>query len=914
MQSPLARHLRIEPLEERLALAVITVDSLADGVVNLADATVTLRDALEAANNNVQVSPGGPIGSGADEIRFQSGLTGTITLLEGQLSITDDLMLTGPGANLLTIHGNNASLVFLVTDQQAPVAKTVTISGLTITGGRNLAGSGGAIFNAENLTIQNSTLTGNQAVNGAGIFNLNSGTLLVQNSTVSNNTANAAGGSGGGIFNNNTLIVKNSTISGNTAGIGSGIYNQTSSTLTIQNSTISGNRANATGGGIVNAGTLTMQSSTVTQNHTYDNGGANTPNTGGGVFYKNNTISNGTTTLHNTIVADNYKGSGTTIEDNIDLAAASSGTPVVTGTNNLVGMGNAGGLTNGVNGNKVGVENPLLGPLMDLGGPTKTHPLLALSPALNSGNIAQVPGDSISDQRGSPFLRVFGFLDIGAFEAQPMNVVVDIDADEADGNETSGDFSLREAINRTNANLGADTITFAADFSTTPRVISLGLGQFLITDDLTLTGPGANLLTINGNNASIIFLVTDQQAAVARTVTISGLTISGGRNMVGSGGAIFNAENLTVQSSTITASQAVNGAGFFNLNSGTLLVQNSTISNNLATSSGGGIFNSGTLAVENSTISGNRATTSAGGVAQNYTATATTLLRNTTISQNHSDNNNAGAEPGGGILVGSGAVTLHNSIVADNFRGSGVLTEDDISGSLNASSTHNLIGTGGSGGLTNGTNGNQVGVANPLLGSLADNGGPTLTHALLAHSPAINMGDNAQAPPGLTTDQRGGAFARVVNVTVDIGAFELQPPGPALPGDYNQNNIVDAADYVLWRDTFGRTGVAAFSGADGDGDGTIAQGDYAVWRTHFGQSLPAAGAGATGDALAAAPAPARNVSEVSPKSAQPKVLSKPAWFAAAENSPRIRARQDVATTRRSIDLLHDDALLAWLSS
>src|SRR5262249_5771985 len=145
-----------------------------------------------------------------------------------------------------------------------------------------------------------------------------------------------------------------------------------------------------------------------------------------------------------------------------------------------------------------------------------------------------------------------------------MTVTVDIDADEADGNELPGDVSLREAINRTNANLGADTITFATGVFSTPRTISLGLGQFTLSDDLTITGPGANLLTINGNNASLIFLVTDQQAAAQKTVTISGLTISAGRNLVGSGGGIFNAENLTVQNAALSGNQAVNGAALFN--------------------------------------------------------------------------------------------------------------------------------------------------------------------------------------------------------------------------------------------------------------------------------------------------------------------------------------------------------------
>jgi hypothetical protein len=106
---------------------------------------------------------------------------------------------------------------------------------------------------------------------------------------------------------------------------------------------------------------------------------------------------------------------------------------------------------------------------------------------------------------------------------------------------------------------------------------------------------------------------------------------------------------------------------------------------------------------------------------------------------------------------------------------------DDIGGrTVSSASAYNLIGTGGSGGLVNGVNGNQVGVANPGLGTLADNGGPTQTIALLDGSPAIDTGSNALAvDPStgqpLTTDQRGPGFARIVNGTVDIGAFEVQP-------------------------------------------------------------------------------------------------------------------------------------------
>jgi hypothetical protein len=133
-----------------------------------------------------------------------------------------------------------------------------------------------------------------------------------------------------------------------------------------------------------------------------------------------------------------------------------------------------------------------------------------------------------------------------------------------------------------------------------------------------------------------------------------------------------------------------------------------------------------------------------------------------------------------------------------------------------------------------------------LLHGLADNGGPTKTHALLTGSPAIDAGD-PEAVAGVGTvpqfDQRGTGFPRVMNSRIDIGAFEL-----ALPGDYNRNGSVDAGDYVVWRKTLGTTGITAYSGADGDGD-TIDQDDYNVWRTNFGNALspPGAGSGA-GDA------------------------------------------------------------------
>lgn len=130
----------------------------------------------------------------------------------------------------------------------------------------------------------------------------------------------------------------------------------------------------------------------------------------------------------------------------------------------------------------------------------------------------------------------------------------------------------------------------------------------------------------------------------------------------------------------------------------------------------------------------------------------------------------AGAGSGGGLSAGSTVISLllANTIVARN-------TASDVTGIVDPGSTNNVIGTGGAGGLTSGVNGNFVGVADPRMGTLASNGGPTQTIALLFDSPAINAGDNGWAfgPSGpLTTDQRGAGFPRIVGVWVDIGAFE----------------------------------------------------------------------------------------------------------------------------------------------
>src|SRR5262249_49152969 len=131
--------------------------------------------------------------AGADTIGFQAGLSGTITLSAGELGITDDLTIIGPGAGVLSVSGNNASRIFYINDGDSASDLDVAISGLTLTGGYDDSSlGGGAIRNSEDLTLTNCTLSGNFAVEGGGISTDRAATLT--NCTVSGNTGHFQGG------------------------------------------------------------------------------------------------------------------------------------------------------------------------------------------------------------------------------------------------------------------------------------------------------------------------------------------------------------------------------------------------------------------------------------------------------------------------------------------------------------------------------------------------------------------------------------------------------------------------------------------------------------------------------------------------------------------------------------------------
>ena len=278
---------------------------------------------------------------------------------------------------------------------------------------------------------------------------------------------------------------------------------------------------------------------------------------------------------------------------------------------------------------------------------------------------------------------------------------------------TNGECSLREAIINANQNNqsgstdcsaggGADRIVFDPDTSAT---ITLTSQLPTVTDGAGLTVDGRKAhVSVSGGDAARVF-----EVGSAAKLALRNLTVEEGSADLGDGGGVLNRGTLTVTGSTLWANSAPGGSGGAIANSGTATVTNSTLSGNTASGSGGGIHNLGTLRVTGSTLSGNGAA-SGDGI---HNGAGDTALRNTIV---------ANSPPGGDCSIGGGTIS---------------------DGGYNLSSDRTC-------GLA-AANRSSPGVASPGLGPLADNGGPTMTHALLESSPAVDKGRSF----GATADQRG---------------------------------------------------------------------------------------------------------------------------------------------------------------
>lgn len=478
----------------------------------------------------------------------------------------------------------------------------------------------------------------------------------------------------------------------------------------------------------------------------------------------------------------------------------------------------------------------------------------------------------------------------------------------------SGPGSLTQAILDTNTHIGPDTITFAPGLS---GIIALTNGS-TITDDLTITGPGASVLTVSGGFLGDVYSAPDYRAAL----NISGLTIKGGvsggdfpgipitltdcalggvdtpsyvvvRRCTVSGGGImaggFDVSDSTISNSAVGAGYgdaaavycplASNGGYLTNctitdnpgdgirIDDGTVTLTHCTVSNNR----GDGVFNGDNLGVIDSTISGNGRSGIAGvGFTGLYVSGSTVAnnagagltggeglsMFNSTVANNMAGGinhmggirstitnstivGNVGATVGG---IAIDAVNINNTIVAGNRNSQGDASELGAPGLFDITGSNNLIGTGGSGGLVNGQNGNIVGVADPKLAPLDDYGGPTPTMPPLAGSPAIDRGSNALAVrfldgTPLAGDQRG--YYRIVNGTADVGSVEINST-PLVLGDANGDRTVNFDDLLILAEHYGTRDGVTWSDGDFNDDGKVDFADLLVLAQNYKKPAPAA--------------------------------------------------------------------------
>jgi predicted outer membrane repeat protein len=666
------RRPQLEPLEVRAMLAVVTVSNDTDvfdgddsSITALladpgADGTISLREAIEAANNT----------SRADTIEFDEDLftsgPATITLAGslGQLLVGDDLTIDGPGADQLTIDADGNSRVFSVTS-----GVTATISGLTITGGHasgsGWGGEGGGIANwGTELTLDSVVVTNNVAeFNGGGVYS--GAKLRVIDSTFDSNVSYSFGGAINVLSSyTDALIVENSTFVGNHSAAAGALgihgYSAGVGTASIVNSTFSENTSDGHGGAIYLTSTgpvLTIANSTIYNNQADADamGGGD----GGGIV-----VGGGSIKLFNSIVAGNI-GPYAHSRDIWGNVQSSSDYNLL-GTQESYQAGAHGVVSN----------NPGLAPLGDYGGPTFTHALLTTSGAIDKGSDSlalDAAGSPLTtDQRG--FARNVdsgatgpsgGTVDIGAYEfAFTGPIVVSTLVDEIDGNYSAGDLSLREALALAKLIPGADEITFAEALA--GQTITLSDGQLTIDSDVSIVGPGADLTTIDADGNSRVF-----QADSGVDATISGLTITGGQATGSSGGGILAYGDVTLSDVVVADNTAAEwGGGIYVASTGSLSLLESTVDGNSAT---GGTGNAGGIAVvagvgerlivSNSTISNNTASGGFGGLY--FTGAggglATGTIVNSTISQNSAD------WIGGFRVLGSNAhLEIVNSTIAYN--------------------------------------------------------------------------------------------------------------------------------------------------------------------------------------------------------------------------------------------------------
>jgi CSLREA domain-containing protein len=544
----------------------------------------SLREAIAAAASGAEIRFASPL--------FDSAQTITLT---NELSINKSLTITGPGAKLLTLSGNNATRVFHL----AAGNYNVRLTGLRIANGKDSGNipNGAGIYNESTgtLTLQQCTLDHNSVSGagggyGGGISN-NSGTVNLLACTLDHNfVSGGSTGWGGGIYNYSgtvnllacTLAYNSASSSGgfSIGGAGGGIYNL-SGTVNLTACTLDHNSASGSiseGGGIYSfSGSVNLTDCTLAYNSVTSGGGilnkygtvsltactlANnsaTSGNGGGIYNQNDTVnltactlaynsakfgggilSTKTVTIRNTIVAGNSCPNGP------DVYTVGSGTTTSQGYN-LIGN-NANANITATTGDQLGTPgapiDPLLDQLANNGGPTPTLALLPGSPAINAGDnaITAPPLNLLADQRG---IARDGQVDIGAFESQGFALSL------AAGNNQSAllttAFAAPLVVNVSSAfnePVQGGKVSFSAPGS--------GPSATLSANSATIAANGQASVTATANNQAGSYQVTAATTGSPSNVSFQLTNLCPAITaMVSNGGAIRSGQPFTI---TVTLS------------------------------------------------------------------------------------------------------------------------------------------------------------------------------------------------------------------------------------------------------------------------------------------------------------------------------------------------------------------------